>query len=273
MEANGDGVATSEAATGCSFFSRTRRFSSCVWCTTSYFPPFCGYSFLMVLKQCAQVTTIFVAPTSFSISTFCCASIWYSTSLPARRAESPVQASPSPRTAKSTPAMSSSSATACVVFFARSSKAPAQPTQKRYSTSSSDSTSEPTCLMGKSRPVAQSMRVELAMPQGFCLLSRFLNRPPSSLGKADSMSTWLRRMSTMASTCSMSTGHCSTHAPQLVQLHSTSGSMTAPPDGMVGSPSVAPTSWRMSKSSGEPAATCESGSDAVSVALCHGAWA
>ena len=35
-------------------------------------------------------------------------------------------------------------------------------------------------------------------------------------------------MSTMWSTCSMSTGHCSTHAPQVVQDHSTSGSMTPP---------------------------------------------
>ncbi len=84
-------------------------------------PPSCGYSFLMVLKQWAQVTTIFVAPTSSSVATFCSASIWKRTSLPARRAESPVHVSPLPRTAKSTPAMSKSSATARVVFFARSS--------------------------------------------------------------------------------------------------------------------------------------------------------
>ena len=35
-------------------------------------------------------------------------------------------------------------------------------------------------------------------------------------------------MSTMWSTCSMSTGHCSTQAPQVVHDHSTSGSMTPP---------------------------------------------
>src|SRR4028118_1287011 len=35
-------------------------------------------------------------------------------------------------------------------------------------------------------------------------------------------------MSRMWSTCSMSTGHCSTQAPQVVQLHSTSGSTTPP---------------------------------------------
>ena len=34
-------------------------------------------------------------------------------------------------------------------------------------------------------------------------------------------------MSTIASTCSMSTGHCSTQAPHVVQDHSTSSSMTA----------------------------------------------
>src|SRR3954470_16374568 len=37
-------------------------------------------------------------------------------------------------------------------------------------------------------------------------------------------------MSTMWSTCSMSTGHCSTQAPHVVQLHSTSGSTTPPTD-------------------------------------------
>jgi hypothetical protein len=37
-------------------------------------------------------------------------------------------------------------------------------------------------------------------------------------------------MSMMWSTCSMSTGHCWTHAPQEVQFQSTSGSITALPD-------------------------------------------
>ena len=75
----------------------------------------------MVLKQCAQVTTIRCAPTSLSISTLPLASIWNSSSLPARRAGSPVQDSPSPSTAKLTPAVCSSSATAFVVRIARSS--------------------------------------------------------------------------------------------------------------------------------------------------------
>ena len=108
-------------ATGTSFLSRTSRLSSWVWCTTSYEPPTCGYSFLIVLKQCAQVTTTLVTPNSPKVDTFCAASVWNSSSLPARRAESPVQVSPSPSTANDTPAVSSSSATARVVFLARSS--------------------------------------------------------------------------------------------------------------------------------------------------------
>ncbi len=51
----------------------------------------------------------------------------------------------------------------------------------------------------------------------------------ASLGNCDSIRTWYRRMSTMWSTCSMSTGHCSTQAPQVTHDHSTSGSMTPPP--------------------------------------------
>ena len=98
---------------------------------TSYWPPTCGYSRARVLKQWAQVTTMRVAPASLRVSTFWAASIWKRISLPARRAGSPVQDSASPSTAKLTPAVWRSSATARVVFFARSSKAPAQPTQKR----------------------------------------------------------------------------------------------------------------------------------------------
>src|ERR1700738_2490793 len=39
-------------------------------------------------------------------------------------------------------------------------------------------------------------------------------------------------MSTMWSTCSMSTGHCSTHAPQGVHDHSASAAMTALSSGL-----------------------------------------
>ena len=42
----------------------------------------------------------------------------------------------------------------------------------------------------------------------------------------------------------MSTGHCSTQAPQVTHDHSTSVSMTAPPVGSQAGPSVSPTSGR-----------------------------
>lgn len=116
-----------------------------MWWMTSYSPPSCGYSFAMVLKQCGQVATIFFdafdflvesssssSPNAmFSIATFSWPSCWNSGSLPRRRAESPVHFSSPPMIANLTPAMWSSSAKALVVFLARSSRAPAQPTQYR----------------------------------------------------------------------------------------------------------------------------------------------
>jgi hypothetical protein len=72
----------------------------------------------------------------------------------------------------------------------------------------------------------QSARRASPMPHGSPLFSRFLSIPAASTGNADSISTWWRRIPSMWSMCSMSTGHSSTHAPQLVQDHSTSGSMT-----------------------------------------------
>ncbi len=61
--------------------------------------------------------------------TFSMPSSWNRGSLPRRRAESPVHFSSPPMIANLTPAMWSSSAKALVVFLARSSRAPAQPTQ------------------------------------------------------------------------------------------------------------------------------------------------
>ena len=78
--------------------------------------------------------------------------------------------------------MCSSSATAWVVFFARSSNAPAQPTQNSYSTSASVSTSAPTCLTSKGRSLAQSIRPDGFMFHGLPLFSRPLNSPLSSDG-------------------------------------------------------------------------------------------
>ncbi len=114
-----------------------------MWWMTSYSPPSCGYSLAMVLKQCGQVETMrfadfgfFVDSSSssspnamFSMATFSWASCWNSGSLPRRRGESPVHFSSPPMIANLTPAMCSSSAKALVVFLARSSRAPAQPTQ------------------------------------------------------------------------------------------------------------------------------------------------
>src|SRR4051794_34128214 len=177
-------------ATGVSRPSRTSRLSSWVWCTTSSSTPNWPYSFFSVLKQCAQVATTFFALVSVSPSAFCIASCWNTNSLPDRRAGSPLQVSPLPRTAKETPAMSSSSATARVVFLARSSYAPAQPTQNSQSTSSSDSTSSPTTRTGKSSPLAQSIRAFGDMFQGLPLFSRPLNSWFSSVGKFDSTRTW-----------------------------------------------------------------------------------
>src|SRR5215469_12671655 len=77
----------------------------------------------------------FFTPASLRVATFCWASIWKTNSLPSRRAGSPVHASAGPSTANFTPAACSSCAVALVAFFARSSSAPAQPTQYRYSTS------------------------------------------------------------------------------------------------------------------------------------------
>ena len=87
----------------------------------------------------------------------------------------------------------------------------------------------PTTLTSKSRPLAQSMRALGDMFHGLPLFSRPLKSPLSSAGKFDSTSTAYRRMSTMWSTCSMSTGHCCTQAPHDVHDQRTSGSMTAEP--------------------------------------------
>ena len=64
------------------------------------------------------------------------------------------------------------------------------------------------------------------MPHGSPLFSRFFSIPAASAGNADSIRTWWRRIPSMWSMCSMSTGHSSTHAPQLVQAQMTSGSIT-----------------------------------------------
>ncbi len=164
------------------------------------------------------------APASFSVSTFCCASIENTNSLPILRAGSPVQVSAGPSTANDTPAVCSNEAIALVVFLALSSSAPAHPTQNRYSTSSPIGPS--TTGTSKSSSVIHSERFASPIPQGSPLFSRFLSIPDASVGNSDSISTWCRRRPVMWSMCSMSTGHSFTQAPQLVQDQITSGSMT-----------------------------------------------
>jgi len=115
-------------------------------------------------------------------------------------------------------------AIASVVFLARSSNAPAQPTQNRYSTSGSIVPS--TTGISKSSSVIQSARRAWPIPHGSPLFSRFRSMHVASTGNADSISTWWRRIPSMWSMCSMSTGHSSTHAPQLVHDQITSGSIT-----------------------------------------------
>ena len=182
----------------------------------------------MVLKQCGQEATIFFragAPASFSVSTFCWASIWNTNSLPIRRAGSPVQVSAGPSTANFTPAVCSSAAMALVVFFARSSSAPGA--------------ADPEQVLHVSVDLAVhdgDLEVELGdplqracprpCPTGCPCSPGSCSIPAASWGNADSISTWWRRIPSMWSMCSMSTGHSSTQAPQFVQDQSTSGSIT-----------------------------------------------
>ena len=77
---------------------------------------------------------------------------------------------------------------ALVVLRARSSSAPAQPTQNRYSTSSGIFPS--TTGTSKSSSEIHSARRDSPMPHGSPLFSRFFSIPAASMGKADSISTW-----------------------------------------------------------------------------------
>ncbi len=114
--------------------------------------------------------------------------------MPRRRAGSPVHASIGPSTPNFTPAMCSSSATALVVFLARSSRAPAQPTQNRYSRSSGTfSSMSRTSIGSTSREASSSIhsaRFVSGTPHGLPLFSRFLSMTPASEGKFDSIMTW-----------------------------------------------------------------------------------
>ena len=139
-----------------------------------------------------------------------------------------------------TPAVSSSSTMARVVFLPSSSKVPAQPTQNRYSVSAKLVMSSPkTGTVRPSRRASsiQVTRSESLRPHGLPFASRFLNIPVSSEGKSDSARTWNRRRLATWSMCSISTGHCSTQAPQLVQLQSSSPVTAVPTSFSTSTPS------------------------------------
>ncbi len=59
-------------------------------------------------------------------------------------------------------------------------------------------------------------------PHGLPWFSIARNAPVSSDGKRESSSTRFRRSPTILSTCSISTGHASTHAPHVTQSHTAS---------------------------------------------------
>ncbi len=80
---------------------------------------------------------------------------------------------------------------------------------------------------GTPSPLAQSARVDCGCPHGLEVFSRLRSIAPASAGNRDSLITSARRRSTIVSTCSMSTGHSCTHAPQVVQAQTASSSTTS----------------------------------------------
>ena len=140
------------------------------------------------MKQCGQIVTIFCTCMVLSASTFWVASIWKMYSLPERRAGSPVHFSDGPRMAKSTPARWSSLAVAMVTLRARSSKLPAQPTQKRRSWVNGSPSVASMTGTSTGRPDAQSARFDWDRDQGFSWFSIELYILPSSVGKLLSIS-------------------------------------------------------------------------------------
>ncbi len=73
--------------------------------------------------------------------------------------------------------------------------------------------------------MAQSRRAERGWPHGLPAFSMFRKAVLSSFGNRLSSSTALRRISTIVSTCSMSTGQPSTHHPQVVHCQTASSGM------------------------------------------------
>ena len=78
---------------------------------------------------------------------------------------------------------------------------------------------------GTSRPFAQSSRADFGWPHGLPAFSMLRKAALSSFGNRLSSRTALRRISTIVSTCSISTGQPSTHQPQVVHCQTASSGM------------------------------------------------
>ena len=185
------------------------------------------YSLPIVLKQCGQAVTI-VARSRYRLSVSTLAAAPASgrrsrcpSAAPDRRCTTP----PGRGSRSRTPAASRHVAKARATRRLRSSNAAAQPTQYRTSISPSapgaaTSATRRDLERQALRPVGAGRRrlaPRVAAPAP-CSGTRSL----SSAGKRDSSRTRFRRRPTILSTCSMSTGQASTHAPQVTQSQTAS---------------------------------------------------
>ncbi|MCY1175651.1 hypothetical protein D9M73_158960 [compost metagenome] len=150
------------------------------------------------------------------------ANSWKVASSPRRRATSPLSRSSRPSTAKSIFAALSTLTKARRVRWLRMSKAPS-PTQ--------NSTSVDFFSLSRLRfkSAAQFIRPPGAKPPGLSVAIRFSRTSAPLFGVAPFSRVRWRRMSTMASTCSIIIGHSSTQARQVVQDHRVSASTSALP--------------------------------------------
>ena len=141
-------------------------------------------------------------------------------SLPERFAGSPVQVSSKPRTANFIFVSFRILANERITPLYLSSKLPAQPIQKRISASSPLATTSES--IGISKPSAHNILSLGENFHGAPLFSILLIIPVSSAGAFDSSMNKLRRKSMMMLSGSISTGHSSTQALQLVHAHNSS---------------------------------------------------
>src|SRR4051795_12304163 len=126
--------------------------------------------------------------------------------------------------ANETPAAWRHVATARATFWFRVSNAAAQPTQYRTSRSSRPPAAATDATTGTSNgsDFVHANRSDDGWPQGLPWFSMARNAAVSSVGNRLSSRTRFRRNPTILSTCSMSTGHASTHAPHVTQSQTAS---------------------------------------------------